>query len=344
MAFYRDQSMQPHHSGSGRRKIVLGVVAVIIIAAASFVLFGSGGVVNIGQSGQLHVTNASTLFSTSTGEYMIYLGSGSSTSATVYVGKLPALINPLLKVSLSPGNTTRINVGTSYADLGLLLTSAGKNSADITVTTLDPALQINPDSGSISLVQGGLGGTSQNNYVLGATSNITTTTVPQNLLSQSTTVSTTTISQANVSYGRAVIAWHSSKFYPLMVNYTKLYQGTTTCTSSQYNSTFIALYGFAPKATGGAATFQNVSVHVPYNMYSNLTAISGGNYRVTYYTKAQDKAYNNTAALTLTVNASNENVLNSTYTGAFQGQSYLSILSGYQTAVKLGAPCGIEVA
>ncbi|MDE1868714.1 MAG: hypothetical protein KGH60_01990 [Candidatus Micrarchaeota archaeon] len=344
MAFYRDQNV-PHARSSGRGKLILGVIAVIVVAAVSFVFFGSGGVTNISQSGQLHLTNASTLFSTSTGEYMIYFGSGSSSGATVYVGKLPALVNPLLKVSLTAGNTTRINVGTSYSNLELTLSSAGKSSADVIVTALDPALQINPDAGSISLVQGGLRGTAQNNNILGATANITTTTVPQNLLSQTTTIPTTTISQANVSYNTAITTWHTSKYYTLMANYTKLYENTTGCTASNYNSTYreAVLFGYV-QGPGIAITFQNASKMTPYDMYSNFTDVDGGNYKVAYYTKTKDPTTNNTAVLTLIINASNKNVLNFNYTGAFQGESYAAVLSGYQAAVKLGGACGIEIA
>lgn len=337
----------PTHHGAGRGKLIIAVAAVVVIAAASFLFFGSGGVTYISQSAELHLTNSTTLFNTGSGEYMIYVAQGSSaTSPTVYISRLPALLNPLLQVSLSAGNMTRVNVGTTYANLGITLNSAGKNSADVTLTVLDPSLQIAPDSGSISLVPAELGQQTTQG-VLGATSpNITTTTVPQSLLSQSSTtsVATTTISQANLSYGRAITAWHASKFYGLMANYTTMYQNTAECTPSTYNSTFIQLYGYAPQATGGAATFQNASINVPDGLYSNVTNAGSGNYYITYYTKAPSgSAFNNAKALVLTVNASNEQILNSNYTGVFQDQSYASILQGYQEAVKLGGACGIEV-
>ena len=62
------------------------------------------------------------------------------------------LINPVLNVSLTLGNITKINVGTNYSNIGIQLQSISANAVTVQISPLFPSLEIAPDSSKIVLI------------------------------------------------------------------------------------------------------------------------------------------------------------------------------------------------
>ena len=126
------------------------IIVVAVALYAYFVLQVNQVVVNSPQV--VNITSAGNLYSINSNQYYISLAgvSPGTTTAYVYISKLPIFINPLLNVTLTLNNITKLNVGTNYSNIGMQLQSMGPSSVTVKISPLFPSLQIAPDSGKIS--------------------------------------------------------------------------------------------------------------------------------------------------------------------------------------------------
>jgi hypothetical protein len=316
---------------------LIAAFVVVVVAALSYLLLSAGGAVTISAATTLNVTKSASVLRIGNGTYAIELASAapSRNVAYVYLDRLPALMNPMLNVTLYQGHSTKINAGTAFADIELQLTSAGSNAVTLVVTPISASLDIAPDSLYISTVHSSLQGLQQRTNVT-ASSVSTSVTVT----SVQSTVATTTVNTTNATKSRVLAALQKSEYYPLMLNYSALYAETLSCTSAMYNTTYIRVKGIAPS---GINTFENVSLFVPYALYSNISSAGAGAYSVVYYTKTRDPSYNKTPALTIGINASAETLLHTSLSGVFLGLDYTTLLNGYKVAASVGGACAIYV-
>lgn len=139
----------------GAKKKVIALVIIVIAAIALyayFVLQVNQTVINSPES--VNITSAGSLYSINSNQYYISLAkvSLSSAKAYIHISKLPIFINPLLNVSLTLNNITKLNVGTNYSNIGMQMDSMGPSSITVKISPLFPSLEIAPDSGSISTV------------------------------------------------------------------------------------------------------------------------------------------------------------------------------------------------
>lgn len=310
----------------GKRGMVILLLVVIAIAAL-YVVFSGGGVTRIITSGTAILKSSPSYFGIGSDVYALSLASKGSGVAYVYVNKLPIFMNPLLNVTLYMDNVTKVNAASGFANLGLTLESAGSDNVTVKITALDPNLQLLPDASRINVV---------GEVFLAQPVRITVSTVT----TSSTTATSTTINQTAVINAEIMSALGKNSLYRLVMNYSVLYANTKNCTQVLYNQAYVLHYGHAPS---GPNTFQNVSVFVPYALYSNTISLGSGNYLVACSSKVADSTFNNTRLASFKVNASTENVVNTIITGIFAGQSYTTLLAGYDKAKTIGGACGIDV-
>jgi hypothetical protein len=336
---YKQQQKKP------KTKMILAVIAVIIIAAialyAFFVLQVSETVINTPTT--VNITQQGNLYSINSNQYFISLSQASlsNDNAHITITKLPVFINPLLNVSLTLNNITKINVGANYSNIGLQLLSLTPTSAMVSISPLFPSLQIAPDTNKISVTQTTLSNSSSPSQTQMGTPNATTTlfTTTISATTATTTAQTTTIAVNNTAQEIST-ALKENDVYALLLNFSVLYANTTRCTPPIYNTSYVRENGNLPP---GPSSFANVTPYVPYNLSSTESYSGDGNYDVIYKTKTINSFYNNSVASQLNVNTSAETVTSANFSGVFMDLNYQQLVMNYEQAQTVGGPCGVSV-
>ncbi len=332
--------------GAKTRTKLIALVVIIVVAVALyayFVLQVNQVVVNSPQV--VNITSAGNLYSINSNQYYISLAgvSPGTTTAYVYISKLPIFINPLLNVTLTLNNITKLNVGTNYSNIGMQLQSMGPSSVTVKISPLFPSLQIAPDSGKISSEWTTLSNSTP--ATKSVTTTIATTTIAAGATSVSTTQSTSTTISINQTAANLAIALKQYNLYGLMLNFSVLYSNTSNCNKVLYNNAYFRYYSAMPNASQGT-DYINQSQFVPYNLSSTTVNLGNSNFAVVYRTKALNPAFNNQVALTINVSASQPaSVTGVVFAkgGAFQDLSYSVLKTSYQKAQTIGGACGIMV-
>jgi hypothetical protein len=324
---------------SNKTKITAIACAVVVVLILYYAVFLNVSQTVVGTPAVANLTKSGTIFSVNSQQYLISLTSisGSTGKAYIHISRLPIFASPLLNVTLTLNNITKINAGTAYANMGIELQSIGQNSITVRVSPLFISLQIAPDSQYIKVVQGTLYNSGQLPVTtsIGSSTVITTTAVSSSTVATTSTVVDTTAAQINATL-------RQDNLYSLLLNFSKLYANTSRCTSSLYNSTYASAHMSVPS---GPNTYENVSIIVPYNMSVVINNVGGGgNYNANFVTKASDPFYNNKVAATIQVNPTQKLVVSDAInsTGIFAGQTYTQIGSAYLTAASRGV-CGVMV-
>ncbi len=339
---YKQAQKRPN----SKNLIGAAIIIVVVVVAAYYLVFLNVNQQVVATPAVVNVTQAGTIFSINGQQYLISLSSISigNGRAYIHISKLPIFVNPLLNVTLTLGNITKVNAGTSFANVGIQLQSISANDITIKVSPLFTSLQIPPDSQYIRVVQSTLynagqtpGGSGSSGSTITTTAGTTTT-----VLGASTTSASTTVQPTNKTPGEISTALKQNPLYGLMLNFSVLYANTSSCTAALYNSAYIYANGHAPSAPN---SYYNVTPFVPYNMSSITTNIGGGNFKVVFTTKTIDPNFNNAIAATITVNASAKITLNQSFgsTGIFSDLSLTQVRANYVRAIATGGPCGVEV-
>jgi len=334
--------------GAKTRTKLIALVVIIVVAVvlyAYFVLQVNQVVVNSPQV--VNITSAGNLYSINSNQYYISLAgvSPSTTTAYVHISKLPIFINPLLNVTLTLNNITKLNVGTNYSNIGMQLQSMGPSSVTVKISPLFPSLQIAPDSGKISSEWTTLSNSTSTSATKSVTTTSATTTIAAGATSVSTTQSTSTTISINQTAANLAIALKQYNLYGLMLNFSVLYSNTSNCNKALYNNAYFRYYSAMPNASMGA-DYVNQSQFVPYNLSSTTVNLGSSNFAVVYRTKTVSSVFNNQVALTINVSASQPASVTGVvfaHGGAFQGLSYSALKSSYQKAQTIGGACGIMV-
>ena len=331
-------------------------MALIVIASIIIILLAVGiGIIvshpaskplpQITSRYTMNLTKSPFLFELNNTEYAIYLHSASSSSADIYVQKLPNFINNVLSVEVYENNSTKINLGSVYADIEIKLNAVSKNfnSINISMYPLQQYLLLKPDSASISQVTSysqlssqPVQGQNSTAAKTQATKNTTTTTTTASTSPSTTTTASSSSSSVNESIALNLIKTNS--YYALMQNYSSLYANAeNNCTSSLYNSSYLAKYGSSPPA----GSYQNAKSNSPSGI-SMSKSVKGTVVSFTYKSVSSVPSLAGTV-LVLNVNESSSTISNSTFSGIFAGSTYQTMLSNYQTITSIGNACGIYV-
>jgi hypothetical protein len=335
--------IQRNGAKHGRGWVVAGIVVVVIIAIAAWAVLGSGNGINIGGATKLELTSSPKAIVVDGHQYMVYVASASSQlkSATLYVKSVPVFAGQSYSVTLVLGNSTHVNLDSTYSDLNLVLDSINGTNVVVTATPVDPSLGISPNSQYIQQLPQSLLGVPavpssvQPTTTIAAHSNSSsaiTTTV-------TSTAATTTIAgpAQNQTYTSIISSLKASVYYGLMQNYSKAYAlGNSSCNYEQYNTAFSQNNGGAIPL--GPNTYSNVTAVVPYNVTMLITSTGHGNYDITYYTKSHSSVTTG-QALVLGLNLSSLNIISAQYSGVFAGQTTAELTAGYAAIAAKGA-CG----
>ncbi len=337
---------KPHRHQDGakhpKRFVVYAIIIVAAVVALYYVFFLSVNQTVVSAPATTNITQSGKVFEVNSQQYFIALASTSPSSAKAYVlvTKMPILLNPILNVTLSVNNITKINAGTSYANMGIQLINLGGSQATVKVSPLFTSLQISPDSQDIRTSSGEL-------YVMGNVQQAAQQPGTQQKTTASTTVSvsttsasTTTVSSVNQTKEEIYAALKVNGLYGLMLNMSVLYANTSSCTLAAYNSAYVKANGALPKAPND---FANVSQNVPYNISESIAAAGSGDYSMIFKTHTANSFYDNKTAAIVTVNPSTGLSVSENLTGVFQDLTYPDLLNNYHRAQNIGGPCGIEV-
>jgi len=302
---------------------VIAVIIIVVAVVASLTILS--GAVGISGPTKLTLTSTPTVVKLQGGQYVLLLSKTNPSADTAYIliGKSPIFVSQTLNVTLLLDNFTKVNAGTTYANMEVYLDAITSNSVSVTLTPLQTYLDEQPDSGRIAVV---------------SASAYSTTSVTVSV--QSTTISTsTTINSTQSAEQRIVGLLKNNPYYPLMANYTADYANTASCTGDLYNSSYILHYTKSPY---GPFTYQNITAVTPYLLARNITNVGNGDWAVVYSTVSQTSRSTG-PALTITMNLTSGLPVNTIFSGAWEGQSYDSLMTGLSDAAIVGNACGILV-
>ena len=327
---------------SGVKAWIYLVIAIIIIALLAYVLAAtrqSTQIIYVKAPTNATISKTPTIFSIENKEYAIYLGSVGNNYANIYIAQMPAFVAPLLYVNLSLHNTTRINAGTTYANLEAILDSISSNSVSITLAPVNTDLYLTPDSEKIIIVN--VQQPSAKISIKVANTSQTTQTTTTIVSTASTTIPAKTANATNTTKEEISKLINEDKFYPLMVNLTSLYSNTSACTPELYNTTYFSYYNAMPTPT---YSYHNVSINTPYDLKMEITG-QKGYYIVSFVTLTRSPQFNNTVGLSMDLNLNTGTIVNTTINpyGFYSGLNYTVMKSIYEKALVIGGPCGIYV-
>ncbi|MGC8495950.1 MAG: hypothetical protein ACP5MX_01950 [Candidatus Micrarchaeia archaeon] len=320
-------------------------LVVVIIALVAISALKPSGIVNIGTSGSnLTISSKPVIIEAAGSEYAIYLASAPSNDhVSLYIDSMPALVKPAILVSLNLGNVTKVNTYGNFTTMEVRLDAIGNASATITIKPVSPSLQIAPDTSSIKFITWNLNNSNNGIKITTNIINATNSTAKINTTTKitTTTTSVTTIPQLNITAQNITSLLNKNIYYGLVLNYTALYDNTTKCTSTLYNSTYLSTYGSLPPAS---YSYQNMSSFIPYGMIIKRINEGSGVYTVNFVELTRNQAFNNTNALSIVLNANKYVIISSTLGGVYQGDNYTTLLKGYREAEVIGGPCGVYAA
>ncbi len=316
--------------------LVIAVIAIIIIIAVLSYISASNAPLDLGSGGNVTISSSGIAFVLGGSEYVAYIGTGASNStAQIYLARQPAFINPLFDISINTSAVTHVNYNSKFSNIGIKLISVKNGTAIVNIISISNSLAIAPDTQYIKI---------QNLSISALPSSVSPT--PANYTATKTTVPITSTTTSTVSstappnnYDRAEIALQKSAYYPIMLNYSVLYANTRNCTPNLYNKTYSNYLGYPPS---GQYSYQNVSSIVPYNLSLSINSVSGSLYKAVYSTKSR-QSISTGPAITITINATAESIINATLTGVFSGLNQSALTTGYKAALQAGGACGIYV-
>ena len=314
--------------------VAIAILLVLVIAVALSI--GGGPTVLNGPT-RINLTSSPLVVKSGNGEYVLTLVrlNPAAGLANIYVEQVPVFTNPVFNVTLVLDNSTRVNVGSTYANMQIQLDSMSNGSAALTITPLEAYLNETPDYGRIKVLNASLYSPSSNSPGSKTTTEIVT--VPTS--ATTTFGTTTTINQTSYNEAKILDYFKNDIYYPLMVNYTSLYANTRNCTEQLYNSSYLYYYKHAP---AGQGTYDNVSVIVPYSMYYSVSYAGGGNYSVTYFTQSHNPVTTGSALVSY-INLTKGTILSTSLSGVFYGSNFTTMQSGLRSAATIGNACEIEI-
>lgn len=268
-------------------------------------------------------------------KYVLTLKSLNTTSgaAVVYLQKLPAFLNPELRITLRSSNITFFNTGMSgsYADAEMKLTGISQGSASATIALVNESYRVPVSAALVSAVSAvSYTGTTKPPAAQNASTTVST---------RPTSKSTTTVNQAQIDLAEAQSLLSQNASYALMKNYSTLYTNTRNCTATLYTSTYRSVNGAYPS---GPATYQNITQITPYAMQLNISKTGTSVYTAIF--KAQSHNPVTTGAVAqFTVDISTGSVTGVKFEGMFGGMNYTKLESIYSLATATGNACGILV-
>ncbi len=319
-------------------KAVLAVIAVAIVA---YVVYGFAlglSVPTVTSATAFNVTNSTTLFYLGGGEYAIHLVTVTpGIGAILELSQLPALVNPDYLVTVTLNNETKVNAGTTSANLEISAKALTGKSALVSIAPIDPTLGIAPDSDRIQVVQTVLIPLNQSVSPVASTSSSTTTASSTGSTTGSTTIAATTT--AGGSYPAQVLTeLQPSIYYIALANMSKMFNNSAGCTPTLYNTTYQNKYAKAPS---GYNSYRNISAITPTSMTLSITSVTSSLYKSEWVATAKSSLTNGVAASVNVSISGTGGISGFTTLGFFAGQNISVIGQEYNVAKGFNNACGI---
>ncbi len=259
----------------------LAMAAVVIVIAVAAVLLLTGGTPTITTNSTLSLArNASYNFHLAGDRNVssVQVVSTSATNSTVYLGRSPLLINDVLVLHLSRGQSENVSLsGSSNADLNVMLESSTPQAATLVLTYVPAGLGVKVSSGVVllSAVESGTLPSTSASY-----SNTTTQSTSTIAAAGTTTVAPTTIAVQVNSTAQAIREFNATKT-GIMINEFGgiLVSQNNNCTARGYYNEF---FGSGEGAPTGAQTFANISRYVPQRIISGGVKVGNNLYNISY--------------------------------------------------------------
>ena len=307
--------LHPLKSKGGAGKILAVIIVILIIIGSVYLYSGSSGTKPLGQNYTFTLAKGSTQnFVLNDGRtFSVYLNSSSALAAYLEISQVPIFPNQIISITLSKGQTVNVSLnGSQYSDIELKSVSSNNTAVVLSVIQIPKGIKVPTGSQQ-----------QQNTTTVTATGTTTAqTTAP------TPTANTTALAQQ---------AFGASNVGTLINNYAVLYKASSSCTPSDYNSSFIASQNHAPT---GPNTYYNVSRVTPYAILSSGTEVSSGTYNFTYTTVSKVSSSN---VLTAQFSYPSNVVVSYKFTGIFSGMTYSQVLSNYDSQNSTGSSCGVLV-
>ncbi len=320
------------------------IISVLFIISIILLFSHNTNIKTITSKYSFNLNSSLFLFNFNNSEYSIYLSNTSNNNANIYLQKFPNFVNPLLNISIYLNNSTKINLGSKYANLEIKLNTISTNFINISLIPLDTNLLINPNLQNINIVKIQEKNTSLSNTSLTTTINSilisnksnTTTIYSNNSISSTNTILSKTLAENKTI---AIKLLKNNKYYSLLLNYSNSYlDAVNRCNSSLYNLTFSAEYGKQPS---GLHLYKNIINNTPLNIVSNISNKNP----VFYFTYKIISKNSNIAGniLTLSVNTSSLSISNSIFSGIFKGSDYTSMYDNHLIVLSHQNSCSIYI-
>jgi hypothetical protein len=332
-------------AGNALRNGLIGLFVIVIIAVAVyFLFFSSSGTIAISGPTKIKIGSQPTLIKVGGLDYGVELASSNENAgkANLYVHSIPVFSGSTYNVTIRLNSTTHVAIGMNYSNMGIILDNVTAGYAVVTIFPIQQYADTPPDSNEISsvsesLVLGNHGSTGGGSTVATTTIKATTTIASSGSTTTTTIPVTTTIKPSgNATLEKIYAIANQTLYYPLLLNYSKLYAAESSCTPTLYASSYENLYGSSPT---GSYTYINVKNQVPYNLSVNLTNAGGNIYKIIFYGHINITTLNDKPAATITVNL-NTSVAGITFSNIFYGANYTTLHSGYVSAELVGNGCG----
>ncbi len=323
------------------------ILVIIVLAVVYFALgyLNSAQTVTITGTTALTISAAPQIMVLNGTSYMISLDSYNATEKTahVYLNALPPFINPEYNITLVQGVPVRVNAGTSdYATMLIVLSNASSGSAKVDISQIPLELQERPNSTYIALVNTSLSAYGQPpSKAANKTTTSIATTAPATTTKTTTVATTTTINQSANETQEVIAALEKGLYYPIMLNYSKVYANSVNCTPTLYNAVYKSYYN---KTASGVSDYANSSAITPYALNYTVSNYASGYSTVTYSTTSHSAA---TTGVALTVNISRSSGLivaeQLPLNGVYGGSNATQLNSGLKKIALIGGACGVDV-
>ncbi|MGC8694388.1 MAG: hypothetical protein ACP5RI_02100 [Candidatus Micrarchaeia archaeon] len=328
----------------------IGIIIIfLIIVLVAYSIISSYlnyiNIVSITQPTSLTLSANPVVISLNGNEYTLRLLSYSSATSVgvLSITKLPIFVNPTMLVKVPLNNFTDVNLSSKYATLEIKLASVNNNYSVIDLIPVPESLFQAPTSQRISFVNNTVPSLSSQTKSINLSNSIsanvrnTTNTTKTNPTNKTSNTSSST-SAYSTNYTKAMALLEKSAYYPVMVDYTKIYANESKCNQSNYTSLYKGFYGSVPT---GPDTYQNITKLVPYKLSFNLTNVTPSMFKATYTTYSYSN-YTNGTALVIMINVSKNAIVSSMTENAFDFMNATSLTTAYNKANRIGN-CGILI-
>jgi hypothetical protein len=325
--------------------VLLALIVVILIAVcAVYALSSGGGYVAVNGPTRIALSSKPVVFRIGSQEYSVSLASTDnfSNTASIYLHVVPIFTEDAYNIALTLDNTTHVNVGTKFANMGIQLNAVSNGNVQITIFPIQQYASTQPDSASIQVVPGsmllGQGGGKTGSTVATTIASTTTIQPSQSSVSSTTAGSTTTTAPAVNETLAKIYQIANSTYYQTLVNLSGIYAQELYCTPTLYNSSYLESRGHTPILS---SDYYNASFNTPNKLTYNVTSAGGTVYAITFYGYITGAPpLNGKMAAQIKVDVSDSSVVSATLSGIYYGLDATSLRGLYTTAKSYSSPCG----